>query len=226
MSAYIKLTAADGHHLEAYLVEAKAPAHAAIVVIQEIFGVNSHIRSVADDYTAQGFHAIAPALFDRVQPRLELGYDSAGSTRGMQIVAQIGVEASLQDVAAAISYAGEISSNTKVGVVGYCYGGSLAWLAATRLNPAAAVGYYGGRISQYASEVPRCPLMLHFGSQDAHIPVSEIAKIQQSHPDLPIFLYDAGHGFNCDQRQSYEPKSAALARQRSLDFFRKHLLNA
>jgi carboxymethylenebutenolidase len=222
MGSYIKLGASDGHQLDAYIAEPAGPVRAAIVVVQEIFGVNSHIRGVADDYSAQGLWAIAPALFDRVEPHIELGYDSGDSKRGMQLATQIGTDNALKDVAAAVTQAGITCSGMKVGVVGYCFGGTLAWLAATRLGPAAAVCYYGGQISRFAAETPRCPVMLHFGSKDPHIPAEEVEKIRRSHPDLPIYLYEAGHGFNCDQRQSYEPKSAALARQRSLEFFREH----
>ncbi len=221
MGTYIRLTAADGHQLQAYCAGDDKAARA-LVVIQEIFGVNSHIRSVVDDYAAQGFYAIAPALFDRAQPGLELGYNAADMQQGMSAARQIGMEAALQDVAAAIDYAGQKSAR-KVGVIGYCFGGSLAWLAATRLNPAAAVGYYGGRIAENAAEQPRCPVMLHFGAKDAHIGPKEIETIKRHHPDLPMFVYDAGHGFNCDQRKDYEPQSAKLARQRTLEFFNEHL---
>jgi carboxymethylenebutenolidase len=225
MGANIRLTAEDGHQLGAYVAESTGAALGAVVVVQEIFGVNRHIRSVADDYASQGFRAIAPALFDRVEPKLELGYNSADASRGMKIANQIGMEDALKDVAAAITHAGNALRGKKVGVVGYCFGGTLAWLAATRLNPHAAVCYYGGRIAQYAAEVPRCPVMLHFGSKDPHIPSSEIEKIQRTHPELPVHLYDAGHGFNCDQRKDYAPQAASLARQRSLDFFRTNLLD-
>ena len=187
--------------------------------------MNRHVRSVADDYASQGFWAIAPALFDRVEPNLELDYNPTDASRGMQIANQLGMENALKDVDAAISYAGSWLRGKKVGVVGYCFGGTLAWLATTRLNPHAAVSYYGGRIAQYAGEVPRCPVMLYFGSKDKHIPPSEIEKIQRAHPELPVFLYDAGHGFNCDQRKDYAPQAASLARQRTLEFFRKHLVD-
>jgi carboxymethylenebutenolidase len=195
-----------------------------IVVVQEIFGVNKHIRSVADDFAGQGFWAIAPALFDRVEQGLELDYNSADASKGMRIANQIGMENALKDVAAAITHAGSALRGKKVGVVGYCFGGSLAWLAATRLNPHAAVCYYGGQIAQYVAAVPRCPVMLHFGNKDPHIPLSDIEAIQRAHPDLPVFLYDAGHGFNCDQRKDYAPQAAGLARQRTIEFFRKHLI--
>lgn len=224
MGFKMELTASDGHTLGAYLAEPQKPATAAVVVIQEIFGVNRHIRSVTDDFASQGFTAIAPALFDREQRGVELNYNSADRSRGMQLVKQIGLDNSLLDVAAAIDRAAQASpEKKKVGVVGYCFGGTLAWLSATRLNPAAAVGYYGGQIARFAAERPRCPVVLHFGSKDAHIPESEIEIIRKAHPHVPVYLYDAGHGFNCDQRPDYEPRSAREARQRTLDFLRESL---
>ena len=223
MGTYTRLTAADGHEFEAYVADCPLPACAAIVIIQEIFGVNGHIRSVADDYASQGFRTIAPALFDRAERHVELGYGAEERKRGMRLATQVGLDAALKDVEATMEYAGSLPGSKKVGVLGYCFGGTLAWLAATRLTPAAAVCYYGGRIAEHASETPKCPVVLHFGNQDAHIPPSEIEKIRHFHPDLPLFLYDAGHGFNCDQRESYEPNSAALARRRTLEFLRQHL---
>jgi len=223
MGAQIKLTAADGHQLDAYFAESNSPARGVIVLVQEIFGVNSHIRSVADDYAAQGFHVIAPALFDRVQRNLELGYNPADMAEGMRAASQIGIDNALKDVAASLKHAQSQWPDLKVGVLGYCFGGSLAWLAATRLDSAAAVCYYGGLIAQHAAETPRCAVMMHFGAKDAHIGPGEIAKIRSAHPGLPLFVYDAGHGFNCDQRKDFEPRSATLARQRTLEFFRNHL---
>jgi len=223
MGTKIELTATDGHKFDAYLAESSDPARGAIVLVQEIFGVNSHIRSVADDYAAQGFHVIAPALFDRVQRNLELNYNPTDSAEGMKAARQIGMDAALLDVAASIGHARAEWGRLKVGVLGFCYGGSLAWLAATRLDPAAAVCYYGGQIAASASETPRCPVMMHFGAKDPHIGPAEIEKIKAAHPDVPLFLYDAGHGFNCDQRKDFEPKSARLARQRTLEFFSRHL---
>ena len=223
MGTHIKLTAADGHQLDAYFAPGSGPARGAIVLLQEIFGVNSHIRSVADDYAAQGFHVIAPALFDRVQRNLELGYTSSDAAQGMKVARQIGMDIALKDVAASISHARAQWADLKVGVVGYCYGGSLAWLAATRLGPAAAVCYYGGQIAANAAEMPRCPVMMHFGARDAHIGPAEIEKIRSAHPGLPLFIYDAGHGFNCDQRKDFEPQSASLARQRTHQFLCNHL---
>ena len=154
---------------------------------------------------------------------LELGYNPPDTAQGMKAARQIGMDAALQDVAAAIATPETQWPELKVGVVGYCYGGSLAWLAATRLDPAAAVCYYGGQIAANAAETPRCPVMMHFGVKDPHIGPAEIEKIRAAHPELPLFLYDAGHGFNCDQRKDYEPQSARLARQRTLEFFSRHL---
>lgn len=223
MGANVKIKAADGHRLAAYHAAPAEASQAAIVVIQEIFGVNSHIRSVADDFAAQGYHTIAPALFDRAEPDVELGYNPGDMQRGMGLAMKIGMDNALKDVAGAMGHARDELRCTKVGVVGYCFGGSLAWLAATRLGPAAAVGYYGGRIEQYAAEVPGCPVLLHFGAADPHIPLSEVDKIRAHHPELRVYVYRAGHGFNCDQRKDYEPQSAKLARERTLEFFRKHL---
>jgi carboxymethylenebutenolidase len=223
MGTKIRLRSADGHELDAYRAESNGPARGVIVLIQEIFGVNSHIRSVADDYASQRFHVIAPALFDRVQPNLELGYNPTDTAQGMKSARQIGMDAALLDVAASITHARAEWRELKVGVLGFCYGGSLAWLAATRLDPAAAVCYYGGQIAANAKETPHCPVMMHFGAKDPHIGPVEIKTIKAAHPDLPVFLYDAGHGFNCDQRKDFEWQSAKLARQRTLEFFHHHL---
>ncbi|HEY0565811.1 MAG TPA: dienelactone hydrolase family protein [Terriglobales bacterium] len=222
MSTMVELQASDGHRLGAYVAEEGEP-QAGLVIIQEIFGVNSHIRSVADGFARDGYCAIAPALFDRAEKDLQLAYVPEDTNRGRDIAQQIGIDNMLLDVAAALEYAAQRFGPQKVGVVGYCLGGTLAWLAATRHSPAAAVGYYGGRISQYASEQPRCPVMLHFGANDPHIPSSEITIVRNAHPDLPIYLYDAGHGFNCDQRKDYAPVAARIARERTLGFLAHHV---
>jgi carboxymethylenebutenolidase len=223
MVTKIKLKASDGHELGAHFAQSAVPARGAIVLIQEIFGVNSHIRSVADDYAVQGFHVIAPALFDRVQPDLELSYNPDDAKRGMQAIQQIGLEPALKDVAASIDHARLHWAPLKVGVLGFCLGGSLAWLCATRLDPAAAVCYYGGQIAKNAAETPRCPVMMHFGAKDPHIGPDDIETVRQAHPEIPLFVYDAGHGFNCDHRKDFEPVSASMARQRTLEFLGKHL---
>jgi carboxymethylenebutenolidase len=222
MAESITLTAADGHRLGAYVARPEGETIAALVVVQEIFGVNAHIRSVADGYAKDGFLAVAPALFDRIERNVELAYDGADMQKAMTFIPKLDVEKALADVAAAMEFAAS-ATGKKVGVIGFCFGGTLAWLAATRLQPAAAVAYYGGRIANYAAETPAAPVMLHFGKQDKHIPAEEVEKLNAAHPGVEVYWYDAGHGFNCDARASYDREAARLARERSLVFLRKHL---
>jgi carboxymethylenebutenolidase len=222
MSEYATLCAADGHKFSAYVARPAGEPIAGLVVLQEVFGVNAHIRSVADGYARDGFFAVAPALFDRIEPRIELGYEGEDRQKAMSLLPKLNMEKSLLDVAAAIDFAAA-STGKKVGVVGFCWGGSLAWLAATRLQPAAAVGYYGGQIGNYAAENPSAPVMLHFGRQDAHIPAEVAEKVHAAHPEVEIYWYDAGHGFNCDARASYDAAAAKEARERTLAFLKKHL---
>lgn len=220
MGEMIELTAQDGHRLGAYVARPEGPARAGLVVVQEIFGVNGHMRAVTDGFAREGYLAIAPALFDRLEPGLELAYDEAGVARGRALRAEIPWEQVQADTAAAVQAASEAG---KAGVVGYCWGGSIAWLAACRLPVAAAVGYYGGQIHELRAETPGCPIQLHFGEQDTAIPLDTVEEIRGLHPEVPVHLYPAGHGFNCDQRGSYHAESAALARERSLAFLAEHL---
>jgi len=222
MSEYVTLQTADGHQLSAYVARPEGEPVAGLVVVQEIFGVNGHIRSVADGYAREGFLAVAPALFDRIERGVELGYEGADLGRAMGFLPKLDPDKSLADVAAAIEFAGN-ATGKKVGVIGYCYGGTIAWLAAARLRPAAAVGYYGGRIANYASEPLHAPVLLHFGRQDAHIPAEEVEKIQAAHLEVEIYWYDAGHGFNRDVGASYNEPAAQEARGRSLAFLKKYL---
>jgi len=223
MGEHVKLRADDGHELDAYVARPAGAPVAGLVVVQEAFGVNSHIRSVTDGWAKDGFLAVAPALFDRVQRGVELGYSQEDLQKGMALVRQGRPDDRVRDVAIALDYARR-TTGEKAGVIGYCLGGSMAWLAAARLDPDAAVGYYGGQIIGYAAESPKAPVMLHFGLQDAHIPKAEIdSKVASAHPEIPIFWYDAGHGFNCNDRASYNADAAKLARERSLEFLRKHL---
>jgi carboxymethylenebutenolidase len=221
----VTLKAADGHELDAYLSRPAGRSIAGLVVIQEAFGVNRHIRSVADGYARDGFLAIAPAMFDRVERGVELGYEGADREKGITLARSLNPEGAVKDVAAALAYLRK-QSLTKCGVIGYCLGGTMAWLAATRLDPDAAVGYYGGQIAKYSAETPRCPAMLHFGLLDKHIPTTDIDGVQTAHPEVPIFWYEADHGFNCNDRASYKPAAAQLARERSLEFLKKHLAPA
>ncbi len=211
-----KLTADDGHTFDVYEVRPDEAA-AAIVVIQEIFGVNEHIRSVVDRYACFGYHAIAPALFDRVESGVELDYDTDGMTRGREMAGAIRWEPAMRDIAATVAH---VASTGPVGVVGYCFGGSLAWLSANELPIAAAVGYYGGQIHSLNDRAPSAPTMLHFGELDHGIPLDQVDEVVAAHPDVEVHVYDgAQHGFSCDARGSYHPLSAAIALGRTLEFF-------
>ncbi len=216
----IRLDAADGHVLDAY-EQRPDGATAAVVVVQEIFGVNAHIRSVVDRCAAAGYHAIAPATFDRAERGVELEYDADGIERGRTLAMGIGMDAAMIDVAAAVAHA---SATGPVGIVGYCFGGSVAWLASAQLPVAAAVGYYGSRVPDALDSTPQVPTMLHFGELDAGIPLDKVAMIRPAHPDVIVHVYEgADHGFNCDARASHHPEAADLARARTLAFFAEHL---
>ena len=221
MGKTIDLKAADGHALKAYLAEPAARPRGAVVVVQEIFGVNSHIRSVADGYAADGYLVIAPAMFDRAQRGYESGYTQPEIQAGVALMQKISWDAAMKDASAAVE---AVTHAGKVGMVGYCWGGAVTWLAAARIpGLAAAVPYYGGAIPSLNGERPKCPTMLHFGETDASIPLNQARAVAQSHPDVTTHFYAAGHGFNCDQRASYNAKAAKLARERTLEFFRKHV---
>jgi carboxymethylenebutenolidase len=217
------LTAEDGHRLGAYLNHVPN-AKMGVVVLQEIFGVNHHIRSVVDRFAAEGFTAIAPALFDREKPGIELGYDKESGEEGRKLAYAIPREKILKDIEAAIHFARREMGGGKVAVVGYCFGGSYAWLSATQLRPDAAVGYYGSMVAKTAGESsPHCPVILHFGAQDQHIPVGDVDKIRAAQPEIPVYLYDAGHGFSCNERPSFSPEADALAWSRTIAFLKEHL---
>ena len=220
MNGFIELEATDGHQLSAYEQHPEG-ATASVVIVQEIFGVNSHIRSVVDGFAGAGYHAVAPATFDRAERGVELEYDGAGVERGKELATSIGMESAMLDVAAAVAHA---SATGPVGVVGYCFGGSIAWLASAQLPVAAAVGYYGGFIPGALDSTPKAPTMLHFGELDAGIPLDKVALIGQAHPDVAVHVYDgADHGFNCDVRASFHAGAAELARERTMAFLAEHL---
>ena len=223
MSESVKLTASDGHQLDAYVARPAGQPVAGLTVIQEIFGVNQHIRSVADSYARDGFLAVAPALFDRVERGVELSYDGPEAKKGMEIRQKLSIDDAVKDLDAALQYVRQ-QTGRKSGVIGYCFGGLLAWLSATRLQSDAAVGYYAGGIGNFAAEMPHAPVQLHFGRLDTHIAAEQVDKVHVAHPEVEIHWYDnAGHGFNCDMRASYNPEAAAQARTRALTFLRKHL---
>ena len=220
MGEFTPLMARDGHEFRAWLAAPSGRAKGAVVVIQEIFGVNSHIRAVTDSFAAEGYLAIAPSLFDRVRMGIELGYADKDMQEGRGYVMQLKPDQTLKDISAALAI---VKHAGRVGTVGYCWGGKMSYLAACELPIACAVSYYGGGITQVLDKKPKCAVMYHFGERDKHITQDDVAKIKAAHPEGQFFLYPADHGFNCDQRGSYDAPSAALARKRTLEFFGQYL---
>jgi carboxymethylenebutenolidase len=216
----LQLRATDGSVLSAYLVKPEGPPRGAVVVVQEIFGVNSHIRRVAEQYAAEGYVAIAPALFDRQRKGVEMGYDPASIQQGIAYMMKADDDGVIADVDAAIQ---AVQHAGRVGMVGYCWGGRVTYLAGCRTNIAAGVAYYGGGIPQLLGEAPRCPMMFHFGEKDSHIPVANVDAIRNAYPQGIYHLYPAGHGFNCTERADFDATSAHLAFSRTIEFFRKHI---
>ena len=222
MGQDIKLKASDGFQLGGYRADPTGTPKAAVVVIQEIFGVNHHIRSVCDRLAGVGYIAIAPSLFDRMEPNFQCGYSPDEIAAARKFIANPDWAAMLLDTQAAID---EVKNVGPVGIIGFCLGGSIAYAAATKLSGlSAAVGYYGGAIVPYADDKPKVPTQLHFGEKDQGIPLSDVDTIKSKRPDVEIFVYPgAQHGFHCDERASYDKASADIAWPRSLDFFAKHL---
>jgi carboxymethylenebutenolidase len=222
MGEKCQLRAADGFTLAAYRAMPENRPKGGIVVIQEIFGVNAHIRDVTDGYARAGYAAIAPQIFDRVERDVEMGYGPDDMTRGVGIArGKLKMEQTLLDLQSAIDDASRFG---KVGVVGYCFGGLLTWLAACDLNGvAAAASYYGGGVAGALNRTPKCPVMMHFGERDAHIPLSDVDRVRKAHPGVTVHVYAADHGFNCDHRGSYDAAAAKLARERTLEFFGRHI---
>jgi carboxymethylenebutenolidase len=222
LGTHLTLTSADKFQLGAYRADPQGKPKGAIVVVQEIFGVNTHIRSVCDRFAADGYVAIAPALFDRQQRDFQCGYTPDEVTTARKFIANPDWALMAKDTQAAID---AVKSVGPLGVVGFCMGGTIAFLAATRLDGVkAAVCYYGGKIVAFADEKPRCPTEMHFGALDHGIPLTAVETIKAKRPDCEIFIYpDAGHGFHCDERASYHAPSAAQAWERTTAFFAKHL---
>ncbi len=218
MGLNIELSAADGHRLDAYLAEPAGKPRGGIVVIQEIFGVNRHIRAVADQYAAAGFLTVAPAMFDRVEHNVDVPYTDMQRAFGyMQAMKN---DKAMLDVQAAID---RVATAGKVGVVGFCWGGTMAYLAAAKLKIAAAVAYYGGGIHNHTAETPRSPVLFHFGEKDAHIPLSAVERIKAAYPQGVYHLYPADHGFNCTDRASFDAACSKLALERSLEFLHRYV---
>ena len=222
MGQDIKLTASDGFQSGGYRADPAGKAKAAVVVIQEIFGVNQHIRMVCDRFAGEGYTAIAPAIFDRIEPNFQSGYSSDEVAVARKFVANPDWAAMLRDTQAAIDAVMDVGP---VGIIGFCLGGSVAYAAATKLSGLkAAIGYYGGAIVRFADDKPKVPTLLHFGEKDAGIPLSDVEATRAKRPDVEIHVYPgAQHGFNCNERASFDKASAEIGRSRSLDFFAKYL---
>lgn len=218
----MKITAKDGHAFSAYCAKPQGAPRGGLLVIQEFFGVNGHIRRVCDQYAADGYFVLSPAIFDRVERDVELGYDEAGMNKGRELRAKLDLSKCMLDIQATIDAA---ATAGKIAALGYCWGGSLAYIAAARLNGlACAIGYYGAQIAAHVNETPRVPVMLHYAETDEYLPQSDIEKVRDAHPSIVIYQYPGTeHGFNCDDRRFYEPKSAALARERTLAFLAQHV---
>jgi carboxymethylenebutenolidase len=222
MGSMIELQASDGHKFAAYRAEPAGKPRGGLVVIPEIFGVNKHIKAVADGYAADGYLAVAPAMFDRAQRGYDTGYSQPEIQAGIAIMQKLDWKQTMQDTAAAIEAA---RAAGKIGIVGYCWGGTVAWVAAARLaGLACSVPYYGGGMPGFIGEKPRCPTLCHFGEQDQSPTLEQAKAIAKAHPEITAHYYaGAGHGFNCDQRASYNAVASKLARERTLEFLRQHL---
>ncbi len=223
MGEFTQLMARDGHEFSAWLAPPAGPARGAIVVLQEIFGVNAHIRAVTDGFAAAGYVAIAPSLFDRAKRGVELGYSPADMELGRGYVLQLQEEQLLRDMQACINV---VKHAGPVAAIGYCWGGSLAYLAACELPVRCAISYYGTRTVQLLSRSPRVPVQYHFGARDKSIPPENIDKIRAADPHGEFHIYDADHGFNCDHRAAWDAAAAQLARERTLAFLARHVTTA
>lgn len=221
MGKTIELTAADGHKFAAYEAMPDGKPRGGLVIVQEIFGVNAHIRSVADRYAAAGYHAVAPAIFDRAERGIELGYAKEDVPIGRAAREKISLDDMIKDIAASANH---VAASGKVAVIGYCLGGSLAWLSASRIpNLAAAIGYYGGMVVSHLNETPLCPVMLHFGESDPSIAMADVEKVRAGVDPgkVQVFTYPAGHAFNRDGTPAYHAESAKLALERTLELLKK-----
>ena len=221
MGQTIDITASDGHSLSAYRADPAGTPKGGLVVIQEIFGVNAHIREVCDRFAADGYAALAPAMFDRAERGIDLGYQEEDRQKGMATKGQVSWDDAVLDIIAARE---ALSGTGKVGIVGYCYGGTVAWLGACKGGVDAAVGYYGGGIHEMLDLDAQCPVQLHFGSEDQGIPLENVDKIRAAKPDVDIHVYDgAGHGFSCDHRPSYHEQATQEAGARTMKVFADNL---
>ena len=213
-----KLTSADGFEFDAYYCEATGETRGGVIVVQEIFGVNDHIRDVTERFAAVGYTAIAPALYDRWHLSFNGGYNGDDMAVGRDLKAQANAELEkvMMDVEAARD---KLAALGKVGITGFCWGGFVAWMAACRLDVQASAAYYGGGIIDFNDEEPKCQTIAHFGAQDQSIPMDDVEAIKGAHPKAEIFIYEADHGFHCDQRQQFDPRAANVASMRTIRLF-------
>ena len=225
MANMITIESRDGFHFDAYLAKPAGEPKASLVVLQEIFGLNKHIQSIADFFASQGYLVIAPATQHRSVKNLSLGYSPEDMAQGIQhkaVVTSLPNNPVMMDIQASIEY---VSTAGKVGVIGYCWGGFLAWKSACELKGlSAAVSYYPGGIETTDELTPSCPTMLHFANDDKHISLEIVETFKHKQAQSEVFTYDGQHGFNCDVRSAYNANAANLALQRSLSFFKKNLL--
>ncbi len=228
MAQWTKLTASDGHELDAYVATPEGTPIGALVLVQEIFGLNPHIRRTVDAYAKDGFFVVAPALFDRQEKGVQIGYEGEDLQKAYGYYQKLNPETALLDIAAAYQHAKQVGKG--IGVIGYCFGGFMSWLSATRgenlkMQPSCCVAYYPGGIGSVATEQPSCPVMVHIGTDDAHIGQDQIDALRAAnHPEVTLYLYEGGkHGFNCDARADYNADLAAIARQRSLEFLKANI---
>ena len=218
----IELTAGDGHTFSAYRADPPDAPKGAVVVLQEVFGVNRHIKQIVDAFAAKGYVAIAPSLFDSARPGIELGYDEGGLAEGIALVRQVGNERALAEIQAAVD---SVKAAGKVAVVGYCWGGYLAYAAGNMVNGlACAVGYYGGGIVDDYGAKRKVPTLLHFGENDPMIPLEAMSQFRAYRPDVSVFSYpDASHGFNCGERDSYQKEAAQKAFERTASWISQYV---
>ncbi len=215
----IEMTMRDGAEIGVYHAPAQGKRRGGLVLIQEIFGVTDHIKDCCDTYAAEGYEVLGPALYDREAPGLQASYNPEDIQKCVKIaLEQHPFELSIADAQSCID---ALKDKGPVFITGYCYGGSVSWAAACKCDGlAAASGFYGGSIPMIMDWMPQCPTILHFGRHDDHIPMEAVEKLQKLHPDVTVYTYDAGHGFNSDRRADYNDAAAKLAKQRTLDLFR------
>jgi len=224
MGKNITLKASDGHEFSAYRADPAGAPKGGLIIIQEIFGVNDHIRSVCDRFAKDGYLCVAPALQDRAERNFETGYTAPDIEKARGVRGKLKNEDSLKDLAATLYYI-KAQKAGKTGTIGYCWGGSLAWLSAAQLDGlSVAISYYGGEVPNNTDLKAKCPAMFHFGEKDGSIPMDKVEIVKQKQPDHPLFIYKgASHGFSCDERGSFNKEAHETALARSREFVSKHV---